>query len=194
MRRRLSLRLRIMAAVAVGLSAVMAVLGLSGIQVLQESKQRLLEERLITARALAERLDDALLTTVQHLAGLAASPDLHGRASGPDVEARWDEIASQEPFASHGLYLLDARGKVVRAGRRLQLDRGTSFASDEAVRKVLAGSRMAISDLVAAPRTKSPVVLVCVAADPGALCAAADLSQLPFDRYISGVQLGQTGH
>ncbi|OFX31733.1 MAG: hypothetical protein A2Z07_09910 [Armatimonadetes bacterium RBG_16_67_12] len=183
-----------MAAVAVGLSAVMAVLGLSGIQVLQESKQRLLEERLLTARALAERLDDALLTTVQHLAGLAASPDLHGRAGGPDVEARWDEIASQEPFASHGLYLLDARGKVVRAGRRLQLDRGTSFASDEAVRKVLAGSRMAISDLVAAPRTKSPVVLVCVAADPGALCAAADLSQLPFDRYISGVQLGQTGH
>lgn len=33
-----------------------------------------------------------------------------------------------------------------------------------------------------------------VAAGPGALCAAADLAGLPFDRYISGVQLGRTGH
>ncbi|MDR7522899.1 MAG: HAMP domain-containing protein [Armatimonadota bacterium] len=187
------MRLRILAAVAVGLTAVMVVLGFSGVQMLQESKQRLLEERLITARALAERLDDALLRTVQHLAGMAASLDLH-RLSDPGAAARWDGLAAQEPLASYSLYLLDARGTVVQAGRRRQSDRGVSLADVEAVRKVLAGSRMAISDLVAAPRTAVPIVLVCVAADPGALCAAADLSRLPLDRYIGGVQLGRTGH
>jgi nitrate/nitrite-specific signal transduction histidine kinase len=193
MHRRLSLRLRILAAVAVGLTAVMAVFGFSGVQMLQESKQRLLEERLITARALAERLDDALLATVQHLAGMAASRDLDG-LTDPDAAARWDDLAAQEPLASYGLYLLDASGTVVQAGRRLQPDRGVSLADIEAVRNVLAGNRTAISDLVAAPRTNQPIVLACVAADPGALCATVDLSQLPLDRYISGVQLGQTGH
>lgn len=110
MRRGLSLRLRIMAAVTVGLTAVMALLGVSGVQVLQESKRRLLEERLITARALAERLDDALLTAVQHLAGLAAAPDVRGLAARPDGADRWDELAGRAPFASYGLYLLDAHG------------------------------------------------------------------------------------
>lgn len=194
MRHGISLRLRIMAAVAVGLTAVMMLLGVSGVQMLQESKQRLMEERLITARALAERLDDALLTAVQHLAALAASPGLRGLAAAPDSEERWDELAAREPFASYGLYLLDARGTVVQAGRRLHRDRGASFASVEAVRKVPARNRMAVSGLVAAPRTKTPIILVCAAADPGALCAAADLTQLAFDRYISGVQLGRTGH
>ncbi len=90
MRRSLSLRLRIMVAVGMGLSAVMALLGVSGVQVLQESKRHLLEERLITARALAERLDDALLTSVQHLAGLAVTPHLRELAGRPDDGAGWD--------------------------------------------------------------------------------------------------------
>ncbi len=194
MRRGRSLRLRILAAVAVGLTAVMALLGIWGVQVLQESKRRLLEERLITARALAERLDDALLTTVQHLAGLAAGPELRGLAASPDGADRWDELAGRAPFASYGLYLLDGQGVIVQAGRRLREDRGVNLASYDAVKQVLAGRRMAISDLVEAPRTGTPILLFCVAADPGALCAAADLTQLLFDRYITGVQLGKTGH
>jgi signal transduction histidine kinase len=194
MRRGLSLRLRIMAAVALGLTAVMALLGFSGVQVLQESKRRLLDERLITARALAERLDDALLVTVQHLAGLAASPDLRELAARGDGNDRWDALAGRVPFASYGLYLLDGRGQVVYASRQLLQDRGRNLSSYEVVRQVLAGSRMAISGLLEALRTRTPIMLVCVAADPGALCAASDLSQAPFDRYISGVQLGQTGH
>jgi signal transduction histidine kinase len=191
--RRLSLRLRILAAVAAGLTAVMAVLGYIGVGILQESKKRLLAERLITARALAERLDDALLATVQHLAGIAASRDFD-RLIDPDAAERWDDLAAREPLASYGLYLLDARGRVVQAGRRLQSDRGASFADVVAVRTVLAGSRMAVSTLVRAPRTDVPIVLTCVAAPPGALCAAADLSRLPLDRYIGGVRLGRTGH
>lgn len=194
MHRRHSLRLRIMAAVGVGLTTVVAVLGFSGVQMLQESKQRLLEERLITARALAERLDDALLTTVQHLAGLAAAPELRRLHDGADAAARWDGLAAREPFTSYGLYLLDAQGVVVQAGRRLRLDHGLPLVDVEAVGRVLAGSRMAVSNLIAAPRTGTPIVLVCVAVDPGALCGAVDLSRLPFDRYINGVQLGQTGH
>ncbi len=183
-----------MVAVGVGLTAVMALLGISGVQVLQESKSRLLEERLITARALAERLDDALLTSVQHLAGLAATPDLRELAGRPDDGAGWDEVASRVPFASYGLYLLDTRGIVVQGGRRLRGDRTMSLAQHDAVRQVLGGTRMAISGLLASPRTRTPIVLICVAVDPGALCAASDLSRLPFDRYISGVLLGQTGH
>src|SRR3990170_5023110 len=194
MRRGLSLRLRIMAAVAVGLTAVMALLGFSGVQVLQESKRRLLDERLITARALAERLDDALLVTVQHLAGLAASADLRELSARTDGGERWDALAGRVPFASYGLYLLDGRGHVAYASRQLLQDRGRNLSSYEAVQQVLAGSRMAISGLLEAPRTRTPIMLVCVAADPGALCSASDLSQPPFDRYISGVQLGQTGH
>ncbi len=190
----MSLRLRIMAAVTVGLTAVMALLGISGVQVLQESKSRLLEERLITARALAERLDDALLASVQHLAGLAGGPELRELTAPADGADRWDELAARVPFASYGLYLLDSRGIVLQAGRRLLEDREAPMASYDGVRQVLAGRRMAISGLLAAPRTRMPIMLICVARDPGALCAAADLSQVPLDRYISGVQLGRTGH
>lgn len=190
----ISLRLRIMAAVAVGLTAVVAVLGISGVQMLQESKRRLLGERLITARALAERLDDTLLAVVQHLAGLARAPEVRELAWCPDCADRWDGVAARVPFASYGLYLLDAQGVVVQAGRRLRHDQGVRLGGHDSVRQVLTGTRMAISGLVEAPRTRTPIVLLCVAADPGALCAAADLTRLPFDRYISGVQLGRTGH
>jgi len=158
MRRGLSLRLRIMAAVALGLTAVMALLGFSGVQVLQESKRRLLDERLITARALAERLDDALLVTVQHLAGLAASADLRELSARTDGGERWDALAGRVPFASYGLYLVDGRGHVVYASRQLLQDRGRNLSSYEAVQQVLAGSRMAISGLLEAPRTRAIVL------------------------------------
>jgi signal transduction histidine kinase len=188
-----SLRLRIMAVVAVGLTTVMAVVGLWGISMLRDNRDHLLQERLMTAQALVRRLDDALLMATQHLAGLAAAPELRTPAAQAPG-ANWDAVAGRVPFASYDLYLVSARGVVQRTVSGRVADLGADFSMYDEVRSVLNGRRMGVSALLEAPGTRAPIVLLCVAADPGALCAAADLRALPFDQFIGGLALGRTGH
>jgi signal transduction histidine kinase len=183
-----SLRARIMAVVTAGILMLLIIMGISSYQMGRQLTDQLLQERLRSAQATAERLDGTLAQSFGQLRALASWPELAAPGAGADRQRELlRQMQPQIALASYGFYLLDATGRLRVAEPVHPGDSAIDFGRYEAVQKVLGGQPAAASNLEFLGPQRVPAVLLCVpsAARAGALCAAVDLRRQQLLSYIT---------
>jgi len=192
---RLPLQLRIMLLVAGGLGLTLLAAAVIGLQVIAQSTDRVLEERLLLARTQAAHLDERLAVALARLEGEASTVtwDLTPRLA-PAARTLLEASAARPGLFSGGFIVLDADSRGVWPERYS----GIVFASP-AVQAAL-GGRSTVSGLVQLPQADYPAVVMLVplrnatGATVGALGGIIDLRQDTLTQLIAPLAFGRTGH
>lgn len=195
-----SLRRRVLFLVSVGMLTVFAVIGISSYAVLQESAGRIRQERLALARAGAAHLDFILGENLNRLADIpfARGFDLTDNNWAPEKEAL-REAYLHTVFAG-GIYLLDARGRVLVEEPHGADQVRRNFLSYAPLAKAFSEGRLYVSDLVQGPPDGRYVIWALVPIRDrsgrkiGALVGEIDPGGPWLQDAISAVQPGRSGY
>jgi signal transduction histidine kinase len=197
----LTLQQRIGLLVFMGLALGLGLFSWVGIQAINDSTLRILEERKTMAVMMASHLDVAL-TNMSLL--LSKRADFGGgmpseqqfRQSSRDVKGLLLEMG----IATRGMYLLDDRGFVILVDPHQPGVVGTPLPVYEEIGSALHLGLPTISSLADAPATGRAVAFAAVpifdaVGNPvGALAAAIDVSGSIIDGFIKPITLGETGY
>ncbi len=182
---------------ALGLLLGVGVFSTLGMHAVGQASGRMLQDRLTTARLVADYVDEALARAQLTLQNAAAGI---GGNLGPDNIAA--QIATLErdyersSVNLYGVYLIDGTGHPLwsRAGSPPVNGDLWDYAS---VKQAASSGQPTISGLVSAPVTNVPVVLIAspTLPDGGAvLVAAVNLGASSIGGFVRPIQLGQTGY
>jgi signal transduction histidine kinase/HAMP domain-containing protein len=175
------------------------VFGSLGLRAVNQATETMLQDRLTTARVVADFVDEALGRAQTELQNTAREID-PGAASyhvGPKVSAL-EDIYSRLSIHTVGVYVVDGSG-IIRwatpeAGTVVGLD-ASGYASIE---QALSDGVASTSGLVTAPLTGQPVVLfvspIGEDGSGGALMVAADVGQSSISGFVQPIRLGETGY
>lgn len=197
----LTLQQRIGLLVFLGLAPGLGLFSWLGMQAIDDSTQRTLEERQTMAVTLASHLDLALTQTLSLLrrhadfgAGMPSEQLFQG--SSQHVKS----LLSDTGVATRGMFLLDDRGFV----KMVEPDQpgvvGTFLTVYSEIGPAIYGGRPAISSLGDAPATGQAVAFAAVpifdaVGNPvGSLAAAIDVSESFISGFIKPTSLGRTGY
>lgn len=196
----LALPKRIGLLVFLSLALGLGLFSLMGVQSLNDSTQRTLEERLTMSRIVASHLDETVYHSLIHLRDAAAS-----RGSLPTEPEFREEArvlintAKQTGIFSQGIFLIDSHGKVLQQLYQFDAE-GQVLPGYGDVESLVASGKAAWSSLVNAPATTNPVVFaVAPIRDPGgryigALSMAVDVKMSSIGGFIKPITLGNTGY
>ncbi|MBI4299925.1 MAG: GAF domain-containing protein, partial [Chloroflexi bacterium] len=195
----LTLQKRISLLVFGGLAFGLGLFSWLGIQSVNESTQRALDERLTIARTVASHLDETMGHMLAHLTAAANFPN------GVPTEAEFGERAKLlddwlglAGMSTGGVFLLDNEGQIIYSEPPRPDFKGISIAQyvGDWVRRGSAG----ISSLVVSPFTNAPVVFATAPTfdsdgrKTGAISVAIDLSRSSMTGFIKPMTLGNTGY
>ncbi|MBI2979429.1 MAG: GAF domain-containing protein [Chloroflexi bacterium] len=198
---KLTLQKRINLLFLVGLVVSLGLFSWLGIQSVNESVNRTLQERLTIARVIANHLDENLRHVLLHLQNAA---NFDGRL--PDKEQFSTEIASLRTiFGQSGIitlnaFLIDGDGRVLQIEPNMPSVIGTDMSGYPEVRKTVNTGLPIISGLMSTPLAEIPVVLMSapiVDGDGqiiGALAVSIDVEQSNIGVFSQAVIVGKTGY
>ncbi len=157
---KLSLQKRINLLVLAGLVVGLGLFSWLGIESLNKSTERILEERLNIARIMAYHLDETLEHILLHLQNAA---DFNHRLPtreefGPAADSLY-QILAESGISVRNITLVDGDGKVLQVEPENPGIIGTDMSQYPEVAKVLETGRPTISNLVANPLMEAQVVL-----------------------------------
>ncbi|MCL5961780.1 MAG: ATP-binding protein [Chloroflexi bacterium] len=196
-----SLQTKIIVFVMLGLSVSFGLLSLFGLEAVNESTERALDERLIIARMAANQIDQTVKHGIEDLE-TRARPGLIDMED-PSLEGArktLKDLYRESPVFTANAFLLDAKGTVLATEPSDPLVVGTNLSSLPHIAKTLETGRPSISSVVAAPGTRRPIVSLTVAIKnragktTGVLGGAMDLTYPNINEIIQGMRPGQTGH
>lgn len=198
---RLTLRKRI---ALFALTVLMTGLGLFswlGLQSVNDSTERTLDERLTIARIAASQIDETLTRVLVQLQTIA---DL---GEGIRTEEKFFSAASPlyELFAKTGIYaknifLIDKDGKVLMVEPKDPRIVGFDMSTYAEVSKTLGAGVSTVSGLVSSPLMEAPVVLISVPVfngegkNIGALTCSIDVAQSMTGAFSQNLVVGKTGY
>ncbi len=199
--RPIGLQAKIIFFVLLGVAVSFGLLSLLGLEAVNESTSRTLQERLIIARMAANQIDQTLTRGITELEN-QATPQLIPSASNDIGNARYvlRELKATTTLFTYNVFLLDSSGKVLYTEPRDPTVIGTNIYNLPHVARTLETGEMTVSGVVAAPGTKRPIVSITVPVkDPdgrviGALGGAFDLTDPTISKAIQGMKVGVTGH
>ncbi|MBI2854998.1 MAG: GAF domain-containing protein [Chloroflexi bacterium] len=193
----LSLQKRVNLLVAVSMVVGLGLFSWLGVQSLNESTARALDERLTVARIVASHMDETLDHVLVHVG--EAAPGI----SSDGFELRAKALSAtlmQLGISIEGIYLFDGEGKVQRTAPPLAGTSNPSFSGQADIRDLLNKGVPAISPLVSAPLTGTPVAfaVVPILGDDGkavsALGVAMDVNGSGISGFIKPITLDNTGY
>ncbi|MBI4285398.1 MAG: GAF domain-containing protein [Chloroflexi bacterium] len=172
-----------------------------GIQAVNESVQRTLEERLMVARVIASHIDENIAHVIVHLRNTAnfggqVANDEEFKKMAASLRGRLSESGMQV----QNVLLLDGNGVVVAVEPEDTRTIGTDLSSQPEVAKALTTGQATVSSLLFSPITNVPVVLVSVPVltqddtTIGLLSIAMDVEQSNVGTFGRAVTIGRTGY
>ncbi|MBI4188177.1 MAG: GAF domain-containing protein [Chloroflexi bacterium] len=198
---KLTLQKRINLLVIAGLVVSLSLFSWLGIQSVNESVNRMLQERLTIGRVIANHLDENMRHVMLHLQNAAdfngALPDKEKFITVADSLRR---ILAQSGIITLNAFLLDSDGRVIRVEPEMPAVVGTDMSGHPEVRKMVNTGVVVISGLMSTPLTDVPVVLMSapiVAGDGqiiGALAISVDVGQSNVGVFSEAVIVGKTGY
>jgi len=196
----LTLQKRISLLVFLSLTLGLALFSVLGVQSLNESTQRALDERLTISRIVASHVDETMYHSLIHLKDVTNSQD------GLPTETEFREIAkilvnmlTELNMNSKGVFLLDSNGKIIQQLYQYEAV-GQVLPGYAEVENLVAGGKPAVSSLVYAPLTTTPVVEAMAPVQDsddryiGALSVAIDINSSSIAGFIKPIILGNTGY
>ncbi|MBI4185878.1 MAG: GAF domain-containing protein [Chloroflexi bacterium] len=179
---------------AIGLLLGVGIFSSLGMRAVRQATETTLQDRLTTARIVADYVDEALGRALSELNNAAAA--IEGDSGKDDPGPRMDALYSMYSRLSiyiHGVYLINQQGQVVWS--RPQGIGSINPASYPSISQAIASGEASVSGLVSAPETGLPVILL---ASPTkrqqVLVAAVDLAQSSIAGFVQPIRLGQTGY
>lgn len=187
---------RLVIAVSVGFLALFAVLSLLTLRVVEDSTDRILHERLVTAQMAASEIDGILERAFSELERVA--PEVEAANSPEEIQA-----AAQERVGAllYRLYVLDAQGRVAASYPGSRDVTGADLSREPYVRQVMESGAKSVSSPFVDSLTSKPAVAVAapIANEQGkltfVLTGFIDLSRPEFARpLVHAKNLGETFH
>lgn len=176
-----------------GLVLAVAAFGFVALRAVNQATEAMLQDRLTTARLVADYLDGILGRALGEIIQTAQEVS----ADSPNLEAETrslTDIYEKLSISVHGIYYLDESGKVVWSRPQGTDDPDLSFKL--AVQRSLQNGIGQISGMVLGPGDATPVILLSAPSGkgPGALVAAVNLAQSSIGGLVHPLQMGQTGY
>ncbi len=197
----LTLQKSISLLIIIGLTPGLVLFSWLGMQSVDESTRRTLDERLTMARIVATHLDEKL----DHVVVLVQNATNFD--GGLPAEAQFEQTAralagvmAEEGIFTERILLLDGHAEIIRVEPYLPGAAGLNLSGYADVETSLDKRLSTVSGLVNAPLTELPVVLVTVpmldsdGRIKGALSAAVDVKRSGIRGFISPITLGKTGY
>ncbi|MFQ5996325.1 MAG: GAF domain-containing protein [Dehalococcoidales bacterium] len=197
----LSLQKRISLLVLAGLVVGLGLFSWLGIQSLNESTERILEQRLTIARIMANQLDETLTHVLSHLQNIADSSD--ELPTGEEFRPLADslrQIFAESGISVQNIILTDRNGQVLQVEPEETAIMGAEMSLYPEVKKTLETGLPTISNLIANPLMGTPVVM---AAAPifdkkgeiiGMLASSIDVERSAAATFSQSLQVGNTGY
>ena len=197
----LTLQKRIGLLVLTGLVAGLSLFSWLGIQSLNESVQRTLEERLIIARVMAQDLDENLTHILIHLQRAADfNGGLPAREQFEITAGSLRQILAESGILVQNIILVDRDGKVQQVAPENPALIGADMSDQTGVRESLEAGLPTISNLVSSPLIGVPVVLISAPVSNeekeiiGALVVSVDLERSSIGISSEAIIVGETGY
>ncbi len=182
-----------------GLLVGVGVFSFLSTRAVNRATDNMLEDRLTTAKLVADFLDDVLGRALVQLSATARDLSPVDSQGTRDIRLRQlSDFYSRMSLYVHGFYLLDQNGEVVWSEPDVA-GRGVNLATYPGVDRAVQG-KPGISGLVSVPSTGSPVVLIAAPTIPdengarGTLVAAINLANSNIGGFIRPIRLGKTGY
>ncbi len=197
----LTLRKRIGLIVLAGLVVGLGLFSWLGIQSLNESTERILNERLTMARIVANHLDESLMHVLVHLQNVADSTDvLPTKEQFRPVADSLRRILTESGISVRNIILTDRDGKVLQVNPEDARIVGGDMPGYSEVQEILETGLPTISGLVSSPLIDVPVVLATAlilneeGKIIGLLTSSIDVEQSSIGAIGQTIKVGATGY
>ncbi len=197
----LTLQKRIGLLVLAGLAVGLGLFSWLGIQSVNESIERTLDERLTIARIIASHLDENLTHVLTHVQNAA---DFNGglpteEQFGP-MAGSLRQVLAESGISVQNIILTGKDGKVLQVEPENSNIIGTDMPGYSEVKQALATGIPTISGLVSSPLIEMPVVLISApilneeGKIIGVLTSSIDVEQSSIGAFSQAVTVGKTGY
>ncbi len=172
-----------------------------GMRAVNQATETMLQDRLTTARLVADYVDEALgraLTELENTAQLIESDGAEGNLE-LQIEALEDTY-SRLSIYTQSIYLLNESGQVIWSEPEDFRVEGVDISLYPSLIQAIGRGESSISGLVSAPVTDAPVIFLISPTkegqqgSKGVLVVAIDLARSSIGGFIQPIRLGQTGY
>jgi signal transduction histidine kinase/HAMP domain-containing protein len=182
-----------------GLLVGVGIFSTLGMRAVNQATETMLQDRLTTARLVADYIDESLTRAVNELqySTRRMAGDITEDGLNSEIKAL-QETFSKLAIEVQGIYLVDRDGRITRSWPEIPGAIGNDLAAE--VGPSLPTGPVNVSGIVSAPGTDIPVVML---AGPlvsggnggtGALVVAVNLTQSNIGGFVQPIRLGQTGY
>ncbi len=184
-----------------GLLLGVGVLSSLGMRAVSQATETMLQDRLTTARLVADYVDETLgraLTELKNTAQMIENDGVKDNLE-PQIEALEDAY-SRLSIYTHSIYLLNEEGQVIWSKLETTGIEGIDISDYPSVSWAITNGEPSISGLVSAPVTDAPVVFLTSPTkegghgNKGVLVVAIDLAQSSIGGFVRPIRLGETGY
>ncbi len=172
-----------------------------GMRAVNQATETMLNDRLTTARLVADYVDEALGRALSELKSTAQMIEIDGAKNNlePQIEAL-EATYSRLSIYTHVIYLLNERGQIIWSKPETPLIESADMSSYPSISETIRRGEANVSGLVSAPGTDAPVILLTSPTEEGGqgnkgvLAVAIDLAQSSIGGFVQPIRLGQTGY
>ena len=197
----LALQKRITLLVLAGLVVGLGLFSLLGIQSLNESTERILDQRLTIARIMANHLDETLTHVLLHLQNIADSNDeLPTREEFRSMAGSLRQVFAESGILVQNIILTDSSGQVLQVEPKDTTIIGADMSLFPEVKRALETGLPTISNLIANPLMEMPVVMAAAPISDkggeiiGMLAGSIDVERSGINAFGQSLQVGNTGY
>jgi len=172
-----------------------------GMRAVNQATETMLQDRLTTARLVADYLDETLGRALTELRNTAQVIESDGAKDNLELQIGvLEDTFSRLSIYTHGIYLLNEKGQVIWSGPENLGIEGINISAYPSISRTISSGESSISGLVSAPATDTPVVLLNSPigdeqrGSQGVLVVAIDLAQSSIGGFVQPITLGQTGY
>jgi len=185
----------------IGLLLGVGVFSSLGMRAVNQATETMLQDRLTTARLVADYVDEALGRALTELENTAQMIESDGAKDNlePQIQALEDTY-SRLSIYTHSIYLLNEEGRVIWSKPEDSGLAGVNISSYPSINQAIGRSDPSISGLVSAPVTDVPVIFLTSPTkegwqgSKGVLVVAIDLARSSIGGFVQPIRLGQTGY
>lgn len=197
----ISLGKKITILTASGLLIGVGVFSSLGMQAVNRATETMLQDRLTTARLVADYIDESLERALSELKKTAQALELNDTGESLEAQINLLEIIySRLSISIHGIYLLNEKGEITWSKPETPVAESSEADYFSSIIQDIKIDDLHVSGLISAPQTKVPVVFLISPTKTGpqrsngSLVVAIDPVKSSIGGFVHPVRLGDTGY
>lgn len=184
----------------VGLILGVVVFSFLGMRAVNQATETMLQDRLTTARLLADYVDEALGRALLELKTTARTIESDPASNLETQIATLEDTYSLLSIYIQGIYLTNEAGQIIWSKPEIPGIESINLSSHPGLSQAIRSGDAGISGLVSAPVTDAPVIFLTSPTkegqqgSKGMLAVAIDPAKSSIGGFIQPIKLGQTGY